>query len=370
MKTRAPRILIAGGGTGGHVYPAIAIADALRALSPNCAIAFGGTREKIEWTAVPKAGYPIHPITVQGFHRGSIARNIPFPFKLAAGLFQSWRLVGDFDPDIVVGTGGFVSGPVLYAAHKRRRPIVIQEQNAFPGVTNKLLSRYAHTIHVAFDEAIAHLQTNDNYVVSGNPTRAILHSSDTKKARAHFDLPENGQVLLVFGGSLGSAAINNIIEALLSDLLAEPKLHVIWQTGSIYYEDIAGRISEHPRLRLLKYIDHMEHAYGAADLAVVRAGAITCSELAITGTPSILIPSPNVAEDHQTNNAKSMEKAGAALMISEKTMYDTLLNAVLNTLQDTNGLQRMKEATHAIARPNAAADIAASILNLLENERG
>lgn len=366
MKTRAPRILIAGGGTGGHVYPAIAIADALRALSPDCAIAFGGTREKIEWTAVPRAGYPIHPITVQGFHRGSIKRNLPFPFKLAAGLFQSWRLVGNFDPDIVIGTGGFVSGPVLYAAHKRKRPIVIQEQNAFPGITNKLLSRYAHTIHVAFEEAISHLHTSDNYIVSGNPTRAILQTSDKDKARSHFNLPEDGHVLLVFGGSLGSAAINKIMESILPDLLAEPRLHVIWQTGSIYYEDIAGRIPEHARLRLLKYIDHMEYAYAVSDLAVVRSGAITCSELAITGTPSILIPSPNVAEDHQTNNARSMEKAGAALLIPEKSMHDTLLSAILDSLRDTNTLQEMREATKKIARPNAAADIAASTLKILD----
>ena len=366
MKTRAPRILIAGGGTGGHVYPAIAIADAIRDLSPESAIAFAGTQEKLEWTAVPKAGYPIHPITVQGFHRGSLVRNIPFPFKLLAGLSQSWRLVGDFDPDIVVGTGGFVSGPVLYAGHKRKRPIVIQEQNAFPGITNKLLSRYAHTIHVAFEDAITHLG-GKNCVVTGNPTRAILQEPVRDKALTYFEIPNGAQVLLVFGGSLGSAGINKIMETMISALLEEPNLHVIWQTGSIYYDDISGRVSEHPRLRLLKYIDHMEYAYAVADLAVVRSGAITCSELTITGTPSILIPSPNVAEDHQTKNAKSLEAQGAALVVPEKSMNDTLHGTILKTLKDPQGLQHMREAAKKRARPRAAQDIAASVLGIVNS---
>ena len=365
MKTRAPRILIAGGGTGGHVYPAIAIADAIRGLSPECAIAFAGTQEKIEWTAVPKAGYPIHPITVQGFHRGSITRNIPFPFKLLAGLTQSWRLVGNFDPDVVVGTGGFVSGPVLYAAHKRKRPIVIQEQNAFPGITNKLLSRYAHTMHVAFKEAIPHLG-GKNCIVSGNPTRAILQEPVRDRALTYFDIPNDAQVLLVFGGSLGSAGINKIMETLISSLLKEPNLHIIWQTGSMYYDDISGRVSKHPRLRLLKYIDHMEYAYAVADLAVVRSGAITCSELAITGTPSILIPSPNVAEDHQTQNAKSLETQGAALLVPEKSMYESLHDTILKALKDPLGLENMREAAKKLARPKAAQDIATSILGIVK----
>ena len=366
MTTRVPRILIAGGGTGGHVYPAIAIADAIRSQSPDSAIAFAGTQQKIEWTAVPKAGYPIHPITVQGFHRGSIKRNIPFPFKLMTGLAQSWRLVGDFDPDIVVGTGGFVSGPVLYAAHKRKRPIVIQEQNAFPGITNKLLSRYARTIHVAFKEAMPHLG-NRNCILSGNPTRAILQEPVRDRALTYFGIPNDAQVLLVFGGSLGSAAINKIMEAMISNLLAKDNLYVIWQTGSMYYDDIAKRISTHPRLKLLKYIDHMEYAYAVADLAVVRSGAITCSELTITGTPSILIPSPNVAEDHQTNNAKSLASEGAALLVTEKSMYDTLLDTILKALKDPEGLQAMREAAKKLARPNAARDIAASILGIVNS---
>ena len=364
MTTRPPRILIAGGGTGGHVYPAIAIADALKKQQSDTAIAFAGTQHKIEWTAVPRAGYPIHPITVQGFHRGSLLRNVSFPFKLANGLVQSWRLVGDFDPDIVVGTGGYVSGPVLYAAHRRKRPVVIQEQNAFPGVTNKLLSKYAHTIHVAFKDAIPYLGES-KCVISGNPTRDILQRADAAAARSYFDIPESGTTLLVFGGSLGSAAINAIMETMIERLLTMPSLHVIWQTGSLYYEKIQGNVQEHPRLRLLKYIDRMDYAYALANLAVVRAGAITCSELTVTGTPSVLIPSPNVAEDHQTKNAQSMEESGAALLIPEKEMYDRLYDTITETIVDMQQLHHMSEAAKKLGRPDAAHEIAASILDIL-----
>ena len=367
MTTRPPRILFAGGGTGGHVYPAIAIADALKKVHPKIAIAFAGTQNKLEWTAVPKAGYPIHPITVQGFHRGSLLRNVSFPFKLVKGLAQSWRLVGDFDPDIVVGTGGYVSGPVLFAAHRRKRPVVIQEQNAFPGVTNKLLSKYAHAIHVAFKEAIPYLGTS-KCVMSGNPTREILQHEDAIAARAHFDIPDDATTLLVFGGSLGSAAINAIMETMIEKLLAMPELHVIWQTGSLYYGAISENIDIHPRLRLLKYIDRMDYAYTLADLAVVRAGAITCSELTVTGTPAVLIPSPNVAEDHQTKNALSLEEAGAAILIPEKEMYDRLYGTITETIVDVPRLQAMHEAAKKLGRPDAAEEIATSILNIINKQ--
>ena len=364
--SRPPRILLAGGGTGGHVYPAIAIADALRILVPDAAIAFAGTKEKLEWKAVPKAGYPIHPITIQGFHRKNLVRNLSFPTKLLKGLIQSWTLIGAFDPDIVVGTGGYVSGPVLYAAHMRKRPVVIQEQNAYPGVTNRILSKYAHTVHVAFKAAITHFG-EATCIISGNPTRDSLKVLNPEDAREHFSIPESGQVLLVFGGSLGSAAINAQMERMLSDLLNIPSLYVIWQTGSIYYENLVQRIDDHPRLRLLQYIDRMDFAYAASDLVLARSGAITCSELAVTGTPSILIPSPNVAEDHQTKNALSMEEAGASVRISEEEMSEKVLAQVKILLEDSSRRESMRAAAHSLSRPDAAQHIATSILQLLDN---
>ncbi len=353
--------MFAGGGTGGHVYPAIAIADAVRRQVPEAAIAFAGTENKIEWRAVPKAGYAIHPITIQGFHRRQMSRNLAFPFKLAKGLWQSWQLVGNFDPDVVVGTGGYVAGPVLYAAHRRKRPIVVQEQNAFPGVTNKLLGKYAHTIHLAFEEAKRFFPA-DRCVLSGNPTRAILQHGERNPAKAYYDIPDDHRVLLMFGGSLGSAALNAAMEAGIQQLLQDEKLVVIWQTGSAYFEKLEARVTKHPRLRLLRYIDRMDLAYAAADLVLARAGAITCSELMVTGAPAVLVPSPNVAEDHQTKNAKSMEDAGAALLLPEENLKNNWIQTVTDLLDDPLRRNAMAAAAQALGRPDAADHIASSVL--------
>lgn len=361
--TRPPRILLAGGGTGGHVYPAIAIADALRAAAPEAAIAFAGTQDRMEWQAVPKAGYAIHPITVSGFQRALSARNLTFGFKLLRGFQQSWSLVGAFDPDVVVGTGGYVSGPVLAAASLRGRPIVIQEQNAYAGATNRLLARRAASIHIAFPEAAPYFPPG-KCVLSGNPTRKELAEADRAVARAHFGIPEADEMLVVFGGSLGSAAINAALEQNLEALLARPALHVLWQTGARYYDAIAARLPERPRLRILKYVDRMDLAYAAADLALSRAGAITCSELMVAGAPAVLVPSPNVVEDHQTKNARSMAAAGAALLTPEPQLAEALAGEVAALLDDPQRRALMAEAARRLARPSAAADIAAAVLRL------
>lgn len=361
--SKSPRILFAGGGTGGHVYPAIAIADAIRRLVPEAAIAFAGTKDRLEWTAVPKAGYAIHPITIQGFHRGQMSRNLSFPFKLAKGLMQSWSLVGAFDPDVVVGTGGYVAGPVLYAGHLRKRPIVVQEQNAFPGVTNKLLGKYAHTVHLAFPDAKKYFNA-DRCVLSGNPTRQMLQHGTKQQGLQHFEIPDGSRVLLMFGGSLGSAALNAAMEKGITQLLQDESLYVIWQTGSGYFDKLDQRIEKHPRLRLLKYIDRMDLAYAVADLVLGRAGAITCSELMVTGAPAVLVPSPNVAEDHQTKNAQSMEEAGAALLLPERDLQNDWVQVVVDLLQDDARRGKMVAAAKSLARPEAADTIAKSILEI------
>ena len=361
---RAPRILLAGGGTGGHVYPAIAIAHAIRAIEPEAAIAFAGTQDHLEWEAVPKAGYAIHPITVSGFHRKQPLRNLGFPFKLARGLAQSWALVGDFDADVAVGTGGYVSGPVLMAASLRGRPVVVQEQNAYAGVTNRLLAKRAAQIHIAFPEAKAWFP-EEKCRLSGNPTRAALLEADYASAREAFDVPEGASLLFVFGGSLGSLALNTAMEKNLAVLLADEDTYVIWQTGKLYYERLHGRVEEHPRLRLLPYIDRMDRAYAAADLALCRAGAITCSELMVTGTPAILVPSPNVAEDHQTKNAQSMERAGAALLAPEAELDAAFVEKAPTLLKDPKRRAEMAEAARAAAHPDAAQRIARDVLRLV-----
>ncbi len=364
-------MLFACGGTGGHVYPAIAIADAVRAARPLAAIAFAGTRERMEWEAVPKAGYPIHPITVSGFQRGlsgeSVARNLRFPLRLLKGLAESLQLIGGFDPDVVVGTGGYVTGPVGLAARLRKRPLVLQEQNAYAGATNKLLARSAAVVFVAFEAARRYFPAG-KAELAGNPVRAGLAAASHDEARAHFGLPagDRARVLLVMGGSLGAGPLNAAIKAGLDSLLADPQTHVIWQTGERYFEAIRAAVPEHPRVRLLPYLDRVDLAYAAADLALCRAGAITCSELAVTGTPAVLVPSPNVTADHQTKNARALADAGAALLVPERELDGAVERVVVPLLADDGRRMDMEEAARQTARPDAARTIAERVIALAE----
>ncbi len=361
--TRAPRILLAGGGTGGHVYPAIAIADAIRALEPEAAIAFAGTRDHLEWRAVPRAGYAIHPITVSGFHRKAFFKNLSFPWKLARGFMQSWSLVGDFDADVVLGTGGYVSGPVLLAAHYRRRVVVAQEQNAYAGVTNRLLARHAAQIHIAFPEARAWFP-KEKCRLSGNPTRAALRAADREAARARLGVPSGAQVLFVFGGSLGSQAINQAMQRHVAALLQHERLFILWQTGPMYYQKLKAAAPTHARLRLVAYVHRMDEAYAAADLVLCRAGAITCGELLVTQTPSILVPSPNVAADHQTKNAASMAQQGTALTVKDEDLDEAVCVHSVALLMDEKRRAAMRGAAAKAARPHAARTIAEQVLLL------
>jgi UDP-N-acetylglucosamine--N-acetylmuramyl-(pentapeptide) pyrophosphoryl-undecaprenol N-acetylglucosamine transferase len=364
-----PRVLFACGGTGGHVYPAIAIADAVRVLRPGAAVAFAGTRDRMEWEAVPKAGYPIRAVTVSGFQRGlsarALARNLTFPFKLVKGFWESWRLVGSFDPDVVVGTGGYASGPVGLAASLRGRTLVLQEQNAYAGATNKLLAPRADRVFLAFEAAAPFFEGAET-VLSGNPVRQDLLAADRAEARVHFELPADADVLLVMGGSLGAGPLNGAVKLHLGALLADERTAVIWAAGSRYYDTLRAAIPDHPRLRLVPYLDRMDLAYAAADLALCRSGAITCSELAVTGTPSVLVPSPNVTADHQTKNARALAEAGAAVLLPE-TDLDARFEAVVPALlHDAAARRRMADAALAIARPEAAATIAEAVVALAD----
>lgn len=357
-----------GGGTGGHVYPAIAIADAVRELRPNARIVFAGTQDRLEARAVPEAGYALHPITAQGIQRRATASNLLLPIRVIQGLVQSWRLVGAIDPDVTVGTGGYVSGPVLLAAWLRGRPLLIQEQNAYAGLTNRLLSRFASRIHLAFPEAKDWVPA-ERATLSGNPTRRSLRETEPAAARAELDLPEDARVLLVMGGSLGSAAINGAVEHHLDALLQEDDVHVVWQVGQRYYDTIADTIDDRPRLRTVEYIDRMGAAYAAADLVVCRAGALTCSELQVTGTPAVLVPSPNVTADHQTKNARSLERAGAALLLPEAELEERLAETVGELLDNPEARARMAETAQDRARPDAADTIARDVLTLADRYR-
>lgn len=366
-------MLFACGGTGGHVYPAIAIADAIRAEHPAAAIAFAGTRDRMEWAAVPRAGYPIHAVTVSGFQRGlsveAISRNLSFPFKLAKGLWDSLRLVGSFDPDVVVGTGGYASGPVGMAGSMKGRGLVLQEQNAYAGATNKMLAKRADTVFVAFEAAKAFFP-EQKCVLAGNPVREDLAHANRTEAHIHFGIPKGSTVLLIMGGSLGAGSINSVLKRHITALLANPDTVVIWQTGSRYFEALEASVPTHPRLRLLPYLDRMDLAYAAADLVLCRAGAITCSELAVTGTPSVLVPSPNVTADHQTKNARALSNDGAAVLLPENDLDLQFEPVVLGLLADPERRAGMREAALKIALPDAARTIAEYVVELAESHGG
>ena len=361
------RVLMTGGGTGGHVYPAIAIADAVRKQRPGAEIAFAGSRDRMEWQAVPRAGYPIHEVTVQGLERRLSARNLKLPFTLAKGLGQAWSLVRHFDADVVVGTGGYVALPVLLAARGQHVPVLIQEQNAHIGLTNRIASRFAARIHVAFEEALSQFPSS-TAVLSGNPVRPGLADGDRRAALESFGLPADvRQVLLVFGGSLGSLALNNAMEGAVHDLLARPDLGIVWQTGPRYHERVVSALGDRSsRLQVRPYLDDMAAAYAAADLVLCRSGALTCSELLLTGTPSLLVPSPNVTEDHQTVNARSMIAAGAAEMMPEADLGPKLAERLVTMLDNKAGLARMGKEALAASRPSAADDIASDVVQLAE----
>ena len=367
-----PRVLFACGGTGGHVYPAIAIADAVRDARPGAAIAFAGTRDRMEWTAVPKAGYPIHAVTVSGFQRGlsaeALRRNAALPLKLARGLWESWRLVGAFDADVVVGTGGYVSGPVGLAGALRGRRLVIQEQNAIAGATNKALARRADRVFVGFEAALHDLPAA---TVSGNPVRADLVAAASTPAarlaaRAELGIDADARVLLVTGGSLGAAPLNRAVEANVAALLADEATVVLWAAGTRFFEAARASAPAQDRLRLVPYLDRMDLAYAAADLAVARSGALTCSELAATGTPAVLVPSPNVTADHQTKNAAALADAGAAVLLPEPRLAAEFAAVVLPLLRDADALGRMRAAAATVARPDAARTIAQAVVALAE----
>lgn len=362
MSARPPHILLAGGGTGGHVYPAIAIADAIRSARPDAVVVFAGTRDRLESRAVPQAGYALHPITVRGFQRAWTWKNLTFPIALMRGLMQSWRLTGAIRPDVVVGTGGYVAGPVGLAAWLRGIPLVVQEQNAYVGVTNRLLSPLADAVHVAFPEAQSALPSGRTHL-SGNPIRPALLEADTDAARTRYGITSRDTVLLVTGGSLGSAALNEALYAHHDALLeAFPHLHLWWQTGTRYYDDLDRRTTAHPRLRLMEYIDRMDEAYAVADLALCRAGALTCSELLATATPAVLVPSPNVVADHQTKNARSLRDVGAAELLPESDLQDHLLDTLHPLLSDAERRAALAKAARTHAKPDAARTIARDVL--------
>lgn len=359
------RILLAAGGTGGHVYPAIAIADAVKKLSSGSDVLFVGTRDRMEWQAVPGAGYNIKSVWISGFHRRLTPQNLLFPIKLMVSLVQSYSILKRFKPDIVVACGGFAAGPVGWVAAKLGIPLAIQEQNSYPGVTNRLLAKNAVKIFTAFEAAEQYLP-KEKIELTGNPVRSSLSVSDKSEALTHFGFSSDKPVLLILGGSGGALAINDAVAARLDILHNDAGLQIIWQCGKKYYGEILESfdLDAYPNLKLMGYIDDMPAAYGAATLVLTRAGASTCSELMMIGKPSVLVPSPNVAGDHQTKNAAAMVAEGASLLILEEELEEALTDRVPSILKDEGKLAKMSGAALELAKPGAAKQIADKLFEL------
>ncbi|XP_057480276.1 uncharacterized protein LOC130767435 isoform X2 [Actinidia eriantha] len=370
------RVMFAAGGTGGHIYPAVAIADELRVKNPNTQILFIGNPNGMEGAAVTSAGYDFAAVAASPLARPLLSpQNIfLFPYRLIKSLIESLRRLRDFDPQIVIGTGGYVSFPICFAAAIKGLKLVIQEQNSVPGIANWVLSLFADKVFVAFD-ATVECFPRKNCVVCGNPVRLSLKKSVSKVVARENFFPRSGakmrdleaNVLLVLGGSLGANAINIALLNLYYLMLMEYKnLFIIWQTGLKAFDEMESLVKNHPRLILTPFLHSMDLAYAAADLIVSRAGAMTCYEILATGKPSILIPSPNVAEGHQFKNASLMADLAGSRVITEDELDSTTLGTAIEEILGNESLMaEMSEKALKATKPNASAAIVEHILSLV-----
>lgn len=358
------KFILSGGGTGGHIYPAIAIANELKLRFPDAEFLFVGAQDKMEMQKVPQAGYPIKGLWIAGLQRKLTLQNALFPFKLLDSLWKSRKIIKQFKPDVVIGTGGFASGPLLQMANLMHIPTVIQEQNSFPGITNKILSKKADAICVAY-ENLERFFPAAKMILTGNPVRQDLIDIDSKRAEAiaHFGLDPNKKTVLVLGGSLGARRINQLIEKELAKITAQ-NVQIIWQCGKLYFEDYKKYNTTN--VQVLAFIERMDLVYAAADIIVSRAGASSVSELCIVGKPVIFIPSPNVAEDHQTKNAKAIVDKKGAMLLKESEL-DAEFSLVFEALLKDKGKQmQLSENIKQLAMPDATKMIADVIVKLIK----
>jgi UDP-N-acetylglucosamine--N-acetylmuramyl-(pentapeptide) pyrophosphoryl-undecaprenol N-acetylglucosamine transferase len=362
-----PKIIISGGGTGGHIFPALAIANALKERYPNADILFVGANGKMEMEKVPAAGYTIKGLDIVGIQRKKIWKNWSFPFKYLKSRAAAKQIIKEFKPDIAIGVGGYASGPTLIKAGAMGIPTLVQEQNSYAGLTNKILAKKAHKICVAYDK-MERFFPADKIIITGNPVRKdILTIGDKREeAIAHFKLSSNKKTILIIGGSLGARTINNAIKNNLKELTGAG-VQLIWQTGKIYIDEMqkAAVANGDDSIQPTAFINRMDLAYAAADVVISRAGALSVSELCIVQKPCVLVPSPNVAEDHQTMNAKSLVDKNAALLVKDVDADTTLVKCILSLLDDETKMNELKSNIAALGRPNAAEDICNEIVKII-----
>lgn len=363
MSNNVTHILFAAGGTGGHLFPALAIADEVRKREPDAVFLFAGTKGKIESRVVPQRGLEFAPIWISGFHRGLRLENLLFPLKIAVSLVQSLFLIRRFRPDVVVGTGGYVCGPVLFVASIRGIPTVVHESNSYPGVTTRLLASRVTRVFTAFEATNRWLKRTDNVELVGTPTRESLDRASKESANRFFGLEEGKKTVLVFGGSLGASSVNRALMGIVEEF-ASLNTQFIWQTGEHDYPEIQKKAVGKKIGWIGPFIDHMEFAYGAADLVVSRSGATTIAELTRIGKPAILVPFPHSAADHQTLNAKTVAQAGAAVVVMDQEVNSVLGQRIRELLNDSTMLESMSKASKAMGKPDAGAIIAEKILTL------
>ncbi|WP_378185507.1 undecaprenyldiphospho-muramoylpentapeptide beta-N-acetylglucosaminyltransferase [Aquimarina sp. W85] len=364
----APKIILSGGGTGGHIYPAIAIANEIRHRYPNAEILFVGAKDRMEMQKVPSAGYTIKGLWISGVQRKLTWSNLIFPLKLISSLLTSRKIIKTFKPNIAIGTGGFASGPLLRMAVNANVPTLLQEQNSYPGITNKWLAKSAHSICVAYS-GLERFFPENKIKLTGNPVRQDLLdlSGKREKGSSKYGLSSNKTTLLVLGGSLGARRINQLIVSNLK-FFADKNIQIIWQCGKLYFEEYK-KYTNNQDVQVHQFIDTMDLAYASADIILSRAGAGSVSELCLVGKPVIFIPSPNVAEDHQTKNAQAIVDQDGALLVKEKDLDTTFQNTFKKLLEDSSLQKRLGETIQKLALPNATQEIVNEIESILKIKR-
>ena len=359
---RSIKFIISGGGTGGHIYPALAIASGIKDNYKNPEILFVGARGKMEMDRIPKEGFPIKALWISGFKRSLSLSNLLFPLQLIISLLHSLLIILRFKPHMVIGTGGFASGPLLQVAAWLNYPTLIQEQNSYPGITNRILSKKVDRICVAFDN-MEKFFPKSKIKITGNPVRDyLINLKPNKISRQFFDLDINKKTLVVIGGSLGSKSINNLIKSEL-EYITSFGLQIIWQCGTIYYQSL--KILNSKVVLIKPYIYEMRHLYSVADFIISRAGAGSISELSCVAKPSLLIPSPNVSENHQWHNANVLAKKNAVLMVKEEELKKKFRSLFLQLVSDKKKQKELKKNLKSFALPNATKKIVEEIKELL-----
>ena len=362
------RVIISGGGTGGHIFPAISIANELKLRYPTCEILFVGAEDKMEMQKVPEAGYRIEGLWISGFQRRMTTKNLLFPVKLVKSLWKARDIIKKFQPDVAIGTGGFASGPLLQMANRENIPTLIQEQNSYPGITNKLLAKGADTICTAYPN-MGRFFPEEKIVLTGNPVRQDLLNVEEKREEAlkFFGIDPTRKTVLVLGGSLGARKINQLIEENLKEF-EKHNLQVIWQTGSLYFEDYS-KYAELENIRAFAFLKRMDLAYAAADIIISRAGAGTVSELCIVGKPVVFIPSPNVAEDHQTKNAMALAEKDAAVILSESHLEQGFRSIFFPLVESDEKMANLSRNIKQLEKPFATANIVNEVEKILTTWR-